>query len=692
MELQRKPLESMRWEELWDAALRIRSTFLRAPIPVDVSEALLEACHELLDTPLVVRSSAVGEDSGDRSFAGLHESLVGIRGVQALLDAVRIVWASLWSDAALLYRRELALHATKSAMAVVVQRLVATDRSGVGFGRDPRDPTRDTQIVEAVPGLCQDLVDGAVDPDRWLLRYSDGEVVEWHPGDRTEHSGIPLLDEDNLGAIHRTLRGIEGAFGWPPDIEWTGRGQQFTLLQARPVTITARREGDEQREWYLSLRPAKAKLDALRRRVVDDLIPQLKAEGRRLTDEPIEHLADVALAEAIDLRAAIHARWKTIYWDEFIPFAHGVRQLGTYYNDAVKPADAYEFINIVRHQPMIATERNAQLQRLAEFLRQHPALLETIRDALMSGGQSASNDWSSVRAAIAGTSVGQEFLSEVDRVRHQYMDVVYDGQQLDARPEAIVRTIVEMARVDPDEAAGRDERVLEPQDSYERRLLQAVGADRHDEARSVIEVARLSWQLRDDDNLLLGRIEHQLLRALRIATDRLAEARRLTGDARVMAEAASIVSSALRDQSGSPVDLPEEDRREHQRSSRSAGEAPRQIVGQPAAPGLATARARVLRTADDLRELRAGDVLVCDAIQPTMSHVVPLAAAIVERRGGMLIHGAIIARELGIPCVNGVRDAILSIADDEVVTVDGYLGIVTVGPPEFDLESAATGH
>ena len=66
---------------------------------------------------------------------------------------------------------------------------------------------------------------------------------------------------------------------------------------------------------------------------------------------------------------------------------------------------------------------------------------------------------------------------------------------------------------------------------------------------------------------------------------------------------------------------------------------------------------------------------------------VPLAGAIVERRGGMLIHGAIIARELGIPCVNGVSDAILSIADGEVMTVDGYLGIVTIGPPEFDLET-----
>ena len=71
-----------------------------------------------------------------------------------------------------------------------------------------------------------------------------------------------------------------------------------------------------------------------------------------------------------------------------------------------------------------------------------------------------------------------------------------------------------------------------------------------------------------------------------------------------------------------------------------------------------------------------------------MTHLVPLACAIVERRGGMLIHGAIIARELGIPCVNGVSSAIESLDDGEVVTVDGYLGIVTVGRPEFGLELA----
>ena len=119
---------------------------------------------------------------------------------------------------------------------------------------------------------------------------------------------------------------------------------------------------------------------------------------------------------------------------------------------------------------------------------------------------------------------------------------------------------------------------------------------------------------------------------------------------------------------------------------RAPGESPRQLVGQPAAPGLATGQVRRVRDSQDLGRFRAGEVLVCDAIQPTMTHLVPLASAIVERRGGMLIHGAIIARELGIPCVNGVAHAAEVLQDGEIVSVDGYLGIVTVGAPEFDLE------
>jgi pyruvate,water dikinase len=686
MEIGRKAMSSMRWEEIWDAALRIRASFLRTPIPLDVSGAIIDACRDFLGQPLAVRSSAVGEDSAERSYAGLHESVVGVNGEKALLDAVRVVWASLWSDAALLYRQELGLDVARSAMAVVVQQLVALNRSGVGFGRDPRDLTQDRQLIEAVPGLCQDLVDGAVDPDRWLIRRTTGAIIEWHPGIRTGSAKDPLLADEDVGLIHRTLNTIETTLGWPPDIEWTGRGSEFTVLQARPVTTAATHDENDQREWYLSLRPGMSKLEVLCKRVTEDLIPELEAEGRRLADESIEEIENEALAAAIDTRAAVYARWKRTYWDEFIPFAHGVRQLGTYYNDAVKPDDPYEFIAILRHQPMIAAERNAALSDLADYLEHHPALHDVLRN--MAAVSPASFEaWPSIRETLGSVDGGAEFVEELNRVCKRYMDVAHDGEELDTRPDIVLHTVLEMAGHKIAASAGATTETAAP-DEYEKRLLDAVGPKRHAEARSVIEIAQLSWRLRDDDNVLLGRVEKQLLRAAKIAAERLERSGRLEPGARITAQSAAPLSAALRDRAGGRVILHEPADAERQVSPRSEGETPRQIVGQPASPGLATARARVVRSTNDFNYFRAGEVLVCDAIQPTMSHIVPLAAAIIERRGGMLIHGAIIARELGIPCVNGVSDAILSIADDEIVTVDGYLGIVTIGPPEFDLETA----
>jgi pyruvate,water dikinase len=105
---------------------------------------------------------------------------------------------------------------------------------------------------------------------------------------------------------------------------------------------------------------------------------------------------------------------------------------------------------------------------------------------------------------------------------------------------------------------------------------------------------------------------------------------------------------------------------------------PRQLVGQPAGPGVTTGRARVIEGVEGLFEFQSGDVLVCDAVDPNMTFVVPMASAVIERRGGMLIHGAIIAREYGLPCVTGVPDVTTLVATGDRVAVDGYLGIVTV--------------
>jgi pyruvate,water dikinase len=692
MELGRKPLEHMRWEEIWDAALRIRSGFTVRPIPAELRGAIVKALDELGEgTAVAVRSSAPGEDAAERSFAGLHESVVGVAGPEAVLEAVKTVWASLWSDAALLYRKELSLDPVDSHMAVLVQRLVDEDRSGVAFGRDPRDTGEDHMIVEAVPGPCSGLVDGAVDPDRWILARESGSVISWQPGDR-EESPItgPILDDEDLTRVHRTVLDIESLFSWPPDVEWTGQASRFTVLQARPIT-TVGAQPEDRRAWYLTLRPSMQRMKRLRVRVADTLIPELEELGRRMVEAPLEDYDDRKLAKAIEERSSAVDKWKQIYWDEFIPFAHGVRQLGTYYNDAVHPEDPYEFVALLKGEKMLAVERNEELHRLAAMLRRNDALRRGVHEVLSDRAEPGSGDLH-LMDSLPDVPGSREFGQGLSKLLGKYLDVSYKGERLAARPDLILKTLIEMAsRPTPEDgtATGAEKRKSRPE-VVEQLLLDAVGPARHGEAREVIATARLSWRLRDDDNILVGRLEAQLLRAVRVGIARLSAAGRLDETAQASEAAAPVVAEALKDPSDERIRLPVAEQPSDETEQGDSGESPRQLIGQPAAPGVTTGRARLIRTAEDLGRFQAGEVLVCDAIEPTMTHLVPLASAVVERRGGMLIHGAIIARELGIPCVNGIAHATEILRDGEILTVDGYLGIVTVGPPEFSLEGLET--
>ena len=118
MELGRKAFGNMRWAKVWDAALRIRSAFTGAAVPDAIISDLASVLEEFpMQNCWAIRSTAPGEESSQRSFAGLHESYLRVTGLPAIMDAVRLVWASLWSDAAMLYRRELALALPPPALA-----------------------------------------------------------------------------------------------------------------------------------------------------------------------------------------------------------------------------------------------------------------------------------------------------------------------------------------------------------------------------------------------------------------------------------------------------------------------------------------------------------------------------------------------------------------------------------------------
>jgi len=227
MELSRKSFGEMRWEEMWDASLRIRNMFLKTPIANELVNAIKSHVEPVFnEKAVVVRSSALGEDSSRTSFAGLHESYVNVRGIASILDHVRLVWASLWSDRALLYRQELGLDVEKSKIGVVIQKIVVGEKSGIVFGKSPDN--RPLMIVEAVYGMNQGLVDGTLTPDRWLLERNSGRVVSYTPAEKDKivvpsNKGIQLVYLQNQKGAPRSPKK-----NYPNCSMWHSRAKKYS--------------------------------------------------------------------------------------------------------------------------------------------------------------------------------------------------------------------------------------------------------------------------------------------------------------------------------------------------------------------------------------------------------------------------------------------------------------------------------
>ncbi|NRA46054.1 MAG: hypothetical protein HRU09_13970 [Oligoflexales bacterium] len=677
IELGRKNLVDMRWEELWDSALRIRLAFQNSPVPEEVSNGIFEAMRAYDRTSQwAIRSSAPGEDSKGSSFAGLHETILGVSSEDEVLNAVKKVWASLWSDSALLYRQELSLDPRTSQMAVLIQAMCLEDVSGVAFSEDPRGRYLSCAIIEAVRGACAQLVDGALDPNRWILKKPNGEIIHFQQSSEQDTHDDRSLNHHDLIHLLNIIMELEGLMGCPQDLEWTGRKDSLTILQSRPITTLESKPGDK-RPWYLSLKPGDETLSKLADEVVNDLIPRLRDEGEQLACEDLQGLDDHELSKALAKRSQKNQFWKQVYYDKFIPFAHGVRRFGVFYNDHLSPKDPYEFLELLKGESMIALNRNKSLAELANQLNLSRPLCEEVINLV---NKKSDHKLESTLKEIPG---GEKFLRDFKSYLAQYMDVIYAGESLKSKPINVLKTILEHRLLKSDTTDKPLNR------SLEEHFFCALPAEQKSLGQTLLGLARQSWRLRDDDNLLVGRIESQLQRAIKESLVRLGVD--CSADL-PLKEPESLVTPMMKALGVAPeerevpqvswvTDTRTGDPKHHQQIGR-------QLTGQPAAAGLAKGSARLIESADDLGEFRVGEVLICDAIQPMMTQLVPLASAIVERRGGMLIHGAIIARELGLPCVNGISDIMSQVKNGDSVSVDGYLGIVTIGSAEFDLEWA----
>ncbi|MGB5697168.1 MAG: PEP/pyruvate-binding domain-containing protein [Polyangiales bacterium] len=179
---------------------------------------------------VAVRSSALGEDSGDASFAGQYETVLNVEGAEALRVAIENCLRSLQNVRASAYRDE-ASRSSEARMNVVVQQMVDARASGVLFTANPINARRDQLVVDAVAGLGEALVSGHVTPEHWLLGR-DGSVLE------SEQQGEgPVLSHAELGLLLSGALRAEAQFGAPLDMEWAiDHAGTVRWLQARPIT------------------------------------------------------------------------------------------------------------------------------------------------------------------------------------------------------------------------------------------------------------------------------------------------------------------------------------------------------------------------------------------------------------------------------------------------------------------------
>jgi pyruvate, water dikinase len=231
---------------------RLQATVRRAGVPAGLVEELRAAYARLGDDPPVaVRSSAVGEDSADTSFAGMNASFTNVRGLDAVVAAVVECWSSVFAPRSVAYRAAQGVDGAP-ALAVVVQRMVTARKSGVAFTADPVSGRRDRVVVEAAWGQGEVVVGGQVEPDTFVLDAADLQLLSVHRGEQdvqvvpapeggdrsvpVASGGAAVLTEDEAAEVARLALRVQQLSGRPQDVEWAADDDRVWLVQARPIT------------------------------------------------------------------------------------------------------------------------------------------------------------------------------------------------------------------------------------------------------------------------------------------------------------------------------------------------------------------------------------------------------------------------------------------------------------------------
>ena len=251
---------------LEDTSAEIRALFEHGNMPVEIAAEIASTYRNLssqtatsrqaepaaTQIAVAVRSSATAEDLPGLAFAGQQDTYLNVVGEEAVLDAVKKCWASLWTGRAMTYRAHNRIPSSEVALAVIIQQMVPSESSGVLFTANPVTGRRDEMVIDASFGLGEAIVSGQVEPDHYVVNPHNWAITERQLGAKAiailprvgggtepiarDSSQQQALADEHLIELAQIAQRVAGSFGSPQDIEWAWANQRLYLLQSRPIT------------------------------------------------------------------------------------------------------------------------------------------------------------------------------------------------------------------------------------------------------------------------------------------------------------------------------------------------------------------------------------------------------------------------------------------------------------------------
>ena len=240
------------------ASEKIQELIKEANMPQDIADEVLIQYHDHKMDHVAVRSSATAEDGADHAWAGQLSSYLNVN-KDTLLKHVQECWASLFTPRAIFYRYEKGLHTTHISVAVVVQKMINSEKSGIAFSVHPVTEDYNQIIIEAGLGLGEAIVSGSVTPDSYVTTKDPHEIIDVNINTQTkalyrsdtydaehgfnEWKDLPqeqvneqVLSQEQILELSKIIVTIENHYGFPCDIEWAFEDETFYIVQSRPIT------------------------------------------------------------------------------------------------------------------------------------------------------------------------------------------------------------------------------------------------------------------------------------------------------------------------------------------------------------------------------------------------------------------------------------------------------------------------